>query len=107
MVYGRNFGKVDFTQINLLEKGLKKLNIPFETEELFGGKQICYPNMKKVTCSVICHSLSYGHEEGLLEIMGLLTEEEKLEDDVVGFLTAKDVLTRIFSDYADEFLKEE
>jgi hypothetical protein len=107
MIYGRNFERIDLTQINLLEKGLKKLNIPFETTELFGGKQICYPDMKNVTCSIICHPYSYGHEYGLLEIMGLLTEEEKIGDNVVGFLTAKDVLIRIFSDYVDEFLKGE
>lgn len=46
-------------------------------------------------CSVICGYGSYGYEEGLLEIMGLLTPEEEQLDSVAGYLTADDVFNRI------------
>lgn len=38
---------------------------------------------------------SYGGHQDLLEIMGLLTEEESQYDSVVGYLTAQDVFDRI------------
>jgi hypothetical protein len=37
----------------------------------------------------------YGSEDGLLEIMGLLTPEEEGWDEVRGWLTAEDVFSRI------------
>lgn len=46
-------------------------------------------------CSVICGYGSYGYEEGLLEMMGLLTPEEMECDSVKGWLTADDVFNRI------------
>lgn len=39
--------------------------------------------------------MSYGHENGLLEIWGL----GDTEDDVQGWLTANDVFARIYTDY--------
>lgn len=38
-------------------------------------------------------------EQDLLEIMGLLTEEEEKIDRVLGWLTAKDVFDRIYEHY--------
>lgn len=46
-------------------------------------------------CSVIEHEASYGHSEDKLEIMGLLTDEELQNDDVVGHLSAEEVFSRI------------
>ena len=44
----------------------------------------------------VCHSGSYGHEDGLLEIMGtILTDEESECDSVVGWLTAEQVMKRV------------
>ena len=45
--------------------------------------------------SVIQSYSSYGREEDLLEIMGLLTKKELKNDSVVGYLTAEDVFNRI------------
>ena len=73
--------------------------IPFEVEESFGTPHICYPSRNERVCSVICHWFSYGNEKGLLEIMGLLTEEESEYDNVIGYLTANDVFKRINTDY--------
>lgn len=46
--------------------------------------------------SVIESEYSYGGDNDLLEIMGLLTEEESECDDVVGYLTAQNVFNRIY-----------
>ena len=77
---------------------LETLKIPHEITQmtLFDNKpQIWYPNQKEKVMDVICHKYSYGGEEELLEIMGLLTPEEERCDDVVGYLTAENVLGRI------------
>jgi hypothetical protein len=46
-------------------------------------------------CSVIESPMSYGHEEDLLELSGLLTEEEYKNDSVKGYMTAEEVYSRI------------
>lgn len=59
-----------------------------------------YPKPRPV-CSVICRPGSYGFEEGLLEISGLMTAEERMqtEDFVLGHLTAENVFARIQAHY--------
>lgn len=73
--------------------------IPYEFTKHLNGPHLEYPNHKDCECSVICNDVSYGHEDGLLEIMGLLTDEEEEFDDVKGWLTADDVFERISKDY--------
>ena len=73
--------------------------IPFDiTTDACGNEynQIWYPSKEESVCDVICHEYSYGHDAGLLEIMGLLTEEESEVDSVAGWLTAEDVFERIW-----------
>ena len=67
--------------------------------DYFGCSHILYPNNIIRTCSIICNPFSQGGKEGYLEIMGLLTKEESEKDDVVGYLTAKEVFNRIKKDY--------
>lgn len=50
---------------------------------------------EKRVCSAIQTNFSYGHELDLIEIMGLLTEEEREEDSVKGWLAAEEVFKRI------------
>lgn len=69
-----------------LAAGLKARNIPFTARALYGGMQIICD-----TWDAICHNGSYGHEQGLIEVMGLGGNEE----DVVGFLTAAEVLEMV------------
>lgn len=76
---------------------LAEADIPFETREIFDTMQICYPSFDDLTCDVICHKYSYGHEQGLLEIMGLADPE--IDDTVEGYLTANEVFARIKADY--------
>ena len=54
---------------------------------------IIYKNGKRL-CDVIYGYGTYGYEDGLLEIMGGLTEEEKEHDEVLGCLTADEVFKR-------------
>lgn len=89
-----------YNEIFLLKKKLEKENIPFIFRDLFDGFQICYPDIKNRVCSVIEHGGSYGHNRDLLEIMGLLSDEET-DDDVLGYLTAEDVYNRIYKHYEE------
>ena len=51
----------------------------------------------------VCHQYSYGGERGLIEVMEhtenhyVLTEEEREWDDVLGYLTAEDIIKRLES----------
>ena len=81
-----------------LIKILKKSNIPFEVTSCEGAPQVWYPNRKHVVCDAVCHKYSFGGKDGLLEIMGLVDEEE-VGDEVEGYLTAEEVANRIFEHY--------
>jgi hypothetical protein len=100
--YGREMRvKQRYNEIFKLKSMLEENHIPFEWIEhndLRNGYQICYPEKDgKRVCSVIEHSFSYGSQEDLLEIQGLLTADEEKCDSVLGNLTAGDVFQRILS----------
>lgn len=83
-----------YDEIFKLEAMLKAEGIPFvyHRQPDMCGFQICYPeDGENRVCSIILHSGSYGRDEGLLEIMGLLKPDEEQCDDVVGYLTADEV----------------
>lgn len=86
-----------FTEIFRLKKMLEEENIPFQFSKIFGGFHIVYSFEGKVVCSVVEHEFSYGREKDLLEIQGLMTEQEMEEeqDTVLGYLTADNVFGRI------------
>ena len=84
-----------YKEILRLKCMLEKAEIPFEFSEIFGGYHITYPSNKFRICSVIEHDYSYGSEQDLLEIKGLLTENEKKYDYVLGYLSAEEVFKRI------------
>ena len=87
---------IDFAEMDKLERMLVEADIPYEKSRMFGGKQLQYPcKGDAMVCSVILHRGSCGREEGLLETMGLLTDEELERDTVAGYLTADDVFRRI------------
>lgn len=91
--------RINLTEMDMLVDLLIVAKIPFEERSIWGGRQVVYPNDDNRVCSVVCHSFSYGHEDGLLEIMGLCDEDE--EDSVQGWLTALDVFCRIAKDYEE------
>lgn len=90
---------MQYKEIFKLKEMLEKAEIPFEMCSFFDGYQIGYPSLKDdeyTVCSAIESRISYSSRCGdLLEIMGLLTDEEKETDDVVSCLTANNVFDRI------------
>ena len=89
--------KRKYNEIFKLKDMLERAKIPFKFSELMGGYHIVYPTYGgECICSVIEHDGSYGREKDLLEIQGLLTEleEETLEGNVLGYLTAEEVFQR-------------
>lgn len=83
-------------------------NIPFDIAEMCHGLLICYPCQGADCISdAICHEGSYGRHDGLLEMMGLLTEEESECDSVVGWLTAEQVFERWHKHWLETHAEEE
>ena len=58
------------------------------------GYQIVVRKDDVILCDAVYTIVSYGHEKGLLEIAGALTEKEKKIDGVLGYLTAEEVFKR-------------
>ena len=84
-------GIPEITHVDKLITMLETTDIPFEVTERHGRPQFWYPNQKRPVCDAICHWGSYGHQDGLIEIMGLTHNDDSVE----GYLTAEDVFTRI------------
>lgn len=79
---------------------MERAGIPFEWSDenkniITGNAHIFYPSNDKCKCSVIQGQYTYGGEDNLLEIMGLLTNEEREGDDVKSWLSAEEVFDRI------------
>lgn len=83
---------------------LCKADIPFDLAIHMGRPQIIYPSLENHVCDAVLHWGSYGHEQGLLEIMGLVDEDAG--DDVEGWLTAEQVFDRILDHYLDHYKKD-
>ena len=98
------------TEMDKLEQYLIENKIPYERRKRGPVSEfsLTHPSLKnidvsqdqisvpsKVECKwdAICHPGSYGYDKGLLEIMGEIVSED--EEDVVGWLTADDVIKRI------------
>ena len=75
-------------EANKLAKGLIEKGIAFDYHRCWEGVQISCDGW-----DAVCHSGSYGHEKGLLEIMGTIVQA--VEDDVEGWLTAEEILQRL------------
>ena len=59
-----------------------------EDEIIYRNQIIVYDDTNTRLWDAICHHGSYGYEKGLLEIYGCIC------DDVVGYLTADDVINK-------------
>ena len=118
-------------EILKLKQMLKKANIPFEftddknhykkivatnnlelikaAKDLKNSYRIIIYKYGKRLCDVIYGYGSYGYEEGLLEIMGGLTQEENKNSSVLGYLTAEEVFKRFKYCYDNDtiFYKKE
>lgn len=94
-----------YKEIGRLHEMLTEAGIPHSYEKDMDGWQVCYPeeDVKRRVVDAIEKRGSYGSDDDLLEIMGLLTEEEESEDSVKGWLTADDVFHRIKEHYEGRF----
>ena len=90
--------EIDYTEMIRLELLLQEAKIPYRIDYVIGMPSVrYYGHGKNLTCDAICHSGSYGHEEGLLEIMGLTRNDNG--DSVEGWLTSEEVFDRISEDW--------
>ena len=84
--------------IDKLEQLLKEAGVPCEVKDCYRGRQVVV-QVNNDAIDAICSEFSYGHDEGLLEIMGGLTEEEGKWDSVKGYLTPEEVAKRFIYCY--------
>lgn len=75
--------KINLNEMIDLAIGLRERGIEFNTISLLGGMQIYCKDW-----GAICHSFSYGHKEGLIDVYGL----PQCKGDIIGRLTADEVL---------------
>ena len=85
---------INQTEMMELAFGLRDRGIGFKMQSYFDGIQIVVGDFD---WDAICHSGSYGHENGLIEVMGL----PQCQDDVIGYPTADEVLKMV-----DELIPE-
>jgi len=80
----------------LKENGFEYTREDIDYSERYRDKhQIVVYKDGKIQWDAICHTGSYGYEEGLLEIYGNIVDYEKDGDSVVGWLTADDIIQRL------------
>ena len=85
-----------YQEILRLDAMLTEKQIPHTCQKAMDGWQVIYPqDGKKRVMDAIEHFGSYGSEQDRLEIIGLLTPEEKKNDSVLGYLSAEEVFSRI------------
>lgn len=81
-------------EMDKLEKYLKNNGYVYERDAQYDGEQIIvYDNRGRRQWDAVCHCFSYGHKDGLLEIMGTIVKDKEME--VEGFLTAQDIIERL------------
>lgn len=99
--YGNYILNERYTEILKLDKMLEEAEIPHTLTRSRDGWQVFYPDVDNCVADAIEFYGSYGSEEDLLEIMGLLTPEEAEHDSVLGHLTAENVFERMRAHYED------
>lgn len=84
------------TELDKLEAYLEGRQIAYECVALPDGAQIiAYDDDWRRVWDAMCTAHSYGGRHGLLEIMGKIVDRKKDGDNVVGWLTAEDVINRL------------
>lgn len=92
-----SFGiEIENAEMGKLEWLLQEAKIPYRIEYIWGMPSVrYYGHGEELICDAVCHSGSYGHEIGLLEIMGLTRNNDSVE----GWLTSEEVFDRIYEDW--------
>lgn len=88
--------------ISDLARLLTDARIPYQRSSVDDGEQLRVmspEDHRECLVDAICTRCSYGHEYGLLEICGGLTEEEFKENGVKGRLTPEEVAKRFIYCY--------
>lgn len=90
-----------YVPMKLLYELLVKLpcGYEFELKECFDGYQIVCEKDGAYEWDAICHSGSYGGDEGLLETMGAIVDEEVVGDSVEGYLKPVEVFAKFVKKY--------
>ena len=96
------------SELEKLEEYLKEHNYNYRWNSVCQGYEGCpsmfLPHQDQIVVyddhntrlwDAVCHFGSYGHEKGLLEIMGVIVDEEADGGSVIGWLTADDVIKRL------------
>lgn len=82
-----------FIELNKLFGYLNEHGYHADMRTLWDGYQVrTYDEAGNLLWDAVCHSGSYGHADGLLEVMGLDMGELSDGDDVVGWLTADAII---------------
>jgi len=88
--------ELDKLEAYLKENGFEYTREDINCSERYRDKhQIVVYKDGAIQWDAICHTGSYGYEEGLLEIYGNIVDYEKDGDSVVGWLTADDIIQRL------------
>ena len=88
--YGNEFHP---TEMYDLINRLIVMGVPFKVNEFLDTPQVIFYDWEGHRIGdAVCHTGSYGHEMGLLEIMGLDIDEEEVGDEVLGYLNAEEVV---------------
>ena len=88
-------------ELDKLEKFLQENGYQYERIERSGGigedrhQIVVFDEEGKELFDAICQRGSFGYEEGLLEVMGNIVNEEEIGDRVEGSLTAEEIIRRI------------
>ena len=85
-----NTKRLYMVELTRLMVGLMERNIGFTFTPFMNGGKV---EVEDMSWDAICHDGSYGHQEGLLEIMGSIVKIDY--DDVEGWLTADEILNRL------------
>lgn len=87
-------------ELNKLESYLKEKGIKYDrndrekTEKVLDFHQIVVYDDNNPIWDAVCHTGSYGYEQGLLEIMGSIVSKDVC-DSAEGWLTADDIIRRL------------
>ena len=100
MSKNNNFNFKYYQPIMRLADLCEREGIPFVVRPAFDGLQLVCPELETWDFDVICHRGSYGHEQGLLEVMGAICNS--VDDDVEGYLSVEEVFERIKKYYKKE-----
>lgn len=87
---------INLTELGILCSWLATNEFHFTFKTFLDGAQIIvYSKDGSRAWDAVCHSWSYGHENGLLEVMGCIVDEDEYEDTVRGWLTAEEVIKMV------------